>query len=147
VERTRSALDALEAQAIRHNPYAWVVLLFAWVFALGSVAMGAALLLAPQRMTGVSFTYILDTAPVDAWGVGFLAAGVASAFGQGSGWLWPARLGHTASAGMCAWWACSFVYGATQTPTQPITGVVAYYLLAAAHILIAVVPPPPRKPR
>ena len=128
----------------RHNPYAWAVSVIATVFAVGNIGLGWVLLAAPQRLRGVSFTYILHVAPAWLWGAGFVTSGAVALFGQYTHRLYPARLAHTASAVACIFWAVAFAYAAFAPGGEGVslTGVIAYgVVIGVTHAVLAVVTP------
>ena len=134
-------LQATYDKVVRENPYAWAISMIACMLACGNIRLGMVLMLAPERVQGPSFTYVLEAGSPAAWGRGFILAGIIAVFGQFAGRKWPARLGHGWSAAMCLWWVGCFALGGYHVPTSSLTGCVAYGIICAAHVAIAAVPP------
>ena len=132
---------AFDIHDTRTNPYALAVSVIASAFALGNIGLGAVLLAEPQRVTGPSFLWVLHRAPPQAWGAAFLLCGIVALIGQYGHWKWPARLAHTGSSLLCAYWVGAFLWAAQHSETSGLTGVVAYSLIGVTHMLIAVFSP------
>jgi hypothetical protein len=126
----------------------WSLALIGAVLAFGNLALAGMILLTDwtKRMSGPSFTVIVDIAPGWVWGMIWLMAGALSLFGQIAEYRWPARLGHSLAATVASFWTIAFIIGATQMPYASPTGIAAYGTIALLHcVASALVPPSPAR--
>jgi hypothetical protein len=123
--------------APERSPEALTVAWLGYVYALGNLCLGFALLFGShERLSALSFQNITGLMPDRAWGVGFVLTGVGALYGQVRERRRPARLGHWCAAAMCLWWVISFALVVPGNVKLSWTPLVAYGVMCAGHAIL-----------